>query len=86
MAEETRRVSVLVGKKTYPVLTRLDEGRFEAVLEIVRENLGKIDSSVDQEERLLLTCFKLAYSLDAASRKLSEALKESGSHGPGGSR
>jgi hypothetical protein len=86
MAEETRRVSVLVGKKTYPVLTRLDEDRFESVLEIVRDNLGKIDSSVDQEERLLLTCFKLAHALDNASRKLSKALKECGNDGSGGGR
>ncbi|MGC9372642.1 MAG: cell division protein ZapA [Thermovirgaceae bacterium] len=86
MAEETRRVSVLVGKKTYPVLTRLDEERFESVIGIVRENLGKIDSSVDQEERLLLTCFKLAHALDNATRKLSKALKECGSDGSGGGR
>jgi glutaredoxin 2 len=76
MAEETRRITVLVGKKTYPVLTRLDNEKFQSVLEIVRENVGEVDSSVDQEERLLLACFRLAYSIDAATRKLSQALKE----------
>jgi hypothetical protein len=73
---EVRRVNVLVGKKTYSILTRLDEQKFKAVLSIVKEAVESVESSVDQEQRLLLGCLKMAYKIEEVTRKLEEALKE----------
>jgi len=73
---EVRRVNVLVGKKTYSILTRLDEDKFNAVLKIVKEAVEGIEGSVEQEQRLLLGCLKMAYEIEEVTEKLEKALKE----------
>lgn len=76
MQGEVRRVNVLVGKKTYSILTRLDEHRFNAVLKIVKEAVESVEGSVEQEQRLLLGCLKMAYEIEEATEKLEKVLKE----------
>ncbi|HDQ93327.1 MAG TPA: cell division protein ZapA [Synergistetes bacterium] len=77
MADEPRRVYVTLGKKSYSILTLLDEKRFERVARIVKDSLSRVDISIDQEERLLLACFKLAYSIEKAENRLGELSGES---------
>lgn len=76
MQGEVRRVNVLIGKKTYSILTRLDDQKFKEVLSIVKEAVESVEGSVDQEHRLLLGCLKMAYKIEEVTRKLEEALKE----------
>ncbi|HPD97818.1 MAG TPA: hypothetical protein PLP89_05760 [Synergistales bacterium] len=77
MTDEPRRVYVTLGKKSYSILTLLDEKRFERVARIARDSLSGIDISIDQEDRLLLACFKLAYSIENAENRLRKISGES---------
>ncbi len=70
MPEEPRREYVTLGKKSYAMLTRLDRERFHRVADMVKESMGDIDDRLEQEERLVLTCFSLAFSLHSACEKL----------------
>ena len=79
MQEDPRRVLVTLGKNSYPLLTRLDEGRFERVLQIAKESVVGLDPSMEQDERLLLACFKLAFSIESAEIRMKELLGGSGS-------
>ncbi|HBG14934.1 MAG TPA: hypothetical protein DDW96_06405 [Synergistaceae bacterium] len=79
MQEEPRRVFVTLGKKSYPILTRLDERRFERVLQIAKESVSGVDPSMEQDERLLLACFKLAFSIESAESKIRDLLGGCGS-------
>lgn len=79
MREDPRRVLVTLGKKSYPLLTRLDEDRFERVLQIAKDSVVGLDPSMEQDERLLLACFKLAYSIESAEARIKEMLGGSGS-------
>ncbi len=78
MPDEPRRVFVTLGKKSYPMLTRLEESRFERVLQIAKESLAGLDTSMEQDERLLLACFKLAFSIESAESRMKELIEESG--------
>ncbi len=78
MPDEPRRVFVTLGKKSYPMLTRLEESRFERVLQIAKESLAGLDTSMEQDERLLLACFKLAFSIESAESRMKELIGESG--------
>ncbi|MDO9509067.1 MAG: hypothetical protein Q7I97_06990 [Thermovirgaceae bacterium] len=77
MSDEPRRVYITLGKKSYAILTRLDERRFARVTQIAKESLEGIDSSNEQEERLLLACFKLAFSIESAEGRIRQMIGES---------
>lgn len=77
MPEDPRRVYITLGKKSYSILTRLDEERFARVARIAKESLEGIDSSNEQEERLLLACFKLAFSIESAEGRIMQIIGES---------
>jgi hypothetical protein len=55
--------------------TSLDEPMLSEVLSIVNEVGKAIGESTDQENRLMLTCLQLAYSLEKVSKTL-EALEK----------
>ena len=77
MPDDPRRVYVTLGKKSYSILTCLDEERFARVARIAKESLEGIDSSNEQEERLLLACFKLAFSIESAEGRLNQMIGDS---------
>jgi hypothetical protein len=54
------RRTVLVGRKTYSVVTALDERRFDEVLALTGAVLQETNEKLAQEDRLLLACFLLA--------------------------
>lgn len=76
MSDEPRRVYITLGKKSYAILTRLDERRFARVTQIAKESLEGIDTANEQEERLLLACFKLAFSIESAEGRIREMIVE----------
>ncbi len=58
-------------------MTLLDEKRFTRVAKIAKESLEGIDSSNEQEERLLLACFKLAFVIESAEGRIKKMIGES---------
>ena len=77
MPDEPRRVYITLGKKSYSIMTLLDEKRFTRVAKIAKESLEGIDSSNEQEERLLLACFKLAFVIESAEGRIKKMIGES---------
>ncbi|GAB6280755.1 MAG: hypothetical protein STSR0007_08540 [Thermovirga sp.] len=77
MPDEPRRVYITLGKKSYSILTRLDEKHFARVVQIAKESLEGIDSANEQEERLLLACFKLAFSIESAEGRIRQMIGKS---------
>jgi hypothetical protein len=77
LPDQPRRVYITLGKKSYSILTRLEEKRFARVAQIAKESLEGIDSSNEQEERLLLACFKLAYCIESAEGRIRGMTGES---------
>lgn len=77
MPDEPRRVDITLGKKSYSITTLLDEKRFARVAKIAKESLEGINSSNEQEERLLLACFKLAFAIESAEERLGQMIGES---------
>lgn len=77
MSDEPRRVYITLGKKSYSILTLLDEERFARVARIAKESLEGIESTNEQEGLLLLACFKLALSIESAEGRVREMLGES---------
>ena len=55
-----QRLTLLVGRKTYSVVTSLGEERAREVSEVVRQVLDQTDPSLSQEERLFLVSMLLA--------------------------
>ncbi len=55
-----QRLTLLVGRKTYSVVTSLGEERARKVSEVVRQVLDQTDPSLSQEERLFLVSMLLA--------------------------
>jgi len=76
LSDEPRRVYITLGKKSYSILTRLNEDRFSRVAQIARESLEGIETTSEQEELLLLACFKLAFSIESAEGRMMEMLGE----------
>jgi len=77
LPDQPRRVYVTLGKKSYSILTLLEEERFARVTQIAKESLEGVDSSHEQEERLLLACFKLAYCIESAEGRIRDLTGES---------
>ena len=58
-----QRLTLLVGRKTYSVVTSLEEDRAREVLEVVRQLLEQTNPSLSQEERLFLVSMHLSSEL-----------------------
>ncbi len=76
-----RDLFLTIGKKTYSIKTPLDDDVLERVRDLIDKACGVPTRGVDQEDLLILTCLKLAYSLDNATMRLNallERLEEAG--------
>ncbi|WP_029166641.1 hypothetical protein [Aminiphilus circumscriptus] len=71
-----RSVRISVGKKKYAVYTRLDEETCSSVVALVQGIVEKMPFGVSQEEKLLLTCLRLALSVHHSAQLLSDAAKK----------
>jgi hypothetical protein len=68
---EQRRVSLLVGRKSYNILTSVDEDTLKEVYEVLHDAAAATDPAMDQDERLFLALMTLANELVELSRRVS---------------
>ncbi|HOO62869.1 MAG TPA: hypothetical protein PK364_02980 [Synergistaceae bacterium] len=65
----------LLGRE-YSILSKLEESTFARVSGIVREQINSLPAGVKQDEKLVLACLQLAYTLDTIARKCSGFLED----------
>ena len=73
---EKRRISLLVGKKSYNVLTSLDDDKLRAVNDVLQDIMSNIDPAIEQEERLFLACVTIARELVETTSRLENMLPD----------
>ena len=74
---ETRRVSLLVGKQSYNLLTPMTEARLNKVSRLLTDTMANTDPQLQQDERLFLVSMILASSLEQAREQLEHILEGS---------
>ncbi|MDY3869352.1 MAG: flagellar biosynthesis protein FlaG [Pyramidobacter sp.] len=75
--EQVREARVTLGSRTYLLRTALDEKEFAQLVEFSQSLFNSIDSTSDQERRLLLGWMHMAYKLMQIEKKLGKALEPS---------
>lgn len=58
-----KKQSLIIGSKSYSILTSADEGRLLEVADMVQKMVKEMDPKLTQEERLLLSVMELAMKL-----------------------
>ena len=72
----SRDVFLTIGKGTYSIHTPLDNDEIDRIKALIDEACGEIVKGAKQEDMLMLTCLKLAYSLDSVNEKLRKILEK----------
>ena len=70
----SRDVFLTIGKGTYTIHTPLDTEELDRVKSLIDEACGSVVKGAKQEDMLMLTCLRLAYSLDSVNDKLRKVL------------
>ena len=70
----SRDVFLTIGKGTYTIHTPLNNEELDRIKALIDEACGGIVKEAKQEDLLMLTCLRLAYSLDAVNGKLMNIL------------
>jgi hypothetical protein len=60
---ESRSVPLLVGNKSYPLLTSLDDEKLRVVYGVLRDVVASTPQTFEQDQRLFIACIKLADAL-----------------------
>ena len=76
----SRDVFLTIGKGTYSIHTPLENDEIDRIKALIDEACGEIVKGAKQEDMLMLTCLKLAYSLDSVNEKLRKILERVDSH------
>ncbi|MBQ9903613.1 MAG: hypothetical protein IJM47_02375 [Synergistaceae bacterium] len=76
MMRNARNVFLTIGKESYTVNTPLDNDELDRVKAIINDACGEIVKGARQEDLLLVTCLRLAYSLDSVNGKLKKILEK----------
>lgn len=71
----SRDVFLTIGKSTYTINTPLETQELDRVKALIDEACGEIIKGAKQEDILMLTCLRLAYTLDGVSSKLAKILE-----------
>lgn len=71
----SRDVSLTIGKGIYTIHTPLENEEIDRIKALIDEACGEIVKGAKQEDMLMLTCLKLAYSLDSVNEKLRKILE-----------
>ncbi len=71
----SRNVFLTVGKGTYTIYTPLSDEEIDRVKALINDACGEIMKEAKQEDMLMLTCLRLAYSLDSVNGKLKKILE-----------
>ena len=70
-----RDVFLTIGKGTYTIHTPLENEELDRVKALIDDACGEIVKGAKQEDMLMLTCLRLAYSLDSVNGKLRKILE-----------
>ena len=70
----SRDVFLTIGKGSYSINTPLSNDELDRIKKIIDGACGEIIKGAKQEDLLMITCLKLAYSLDAVNEKLRKVL------------
>lgn len=71
----SRDVFLTIGKGSYTIHTPLENEEIDRVKALIDEACGEIVKGAKQEDLLMLTCLRLAYSLDSVNGKLRRILE-----------
>ncbi|MBQ3401823.1 MAG: cell division protein ZapA [Synergistaceae bacterium] len=72
----SRDVFLTIGKGSYTIHTPLENDEVDRIKALIDEACGEIVKGAKQEDLLMLTCLRLAYSLDAVNEKLRKVLEK----------
>lgn len=76
---EPRRVTLLVGRKSYNLKTSLDDDKLRDVYEVLHDVVALTDPAMDQDERLFLAGITMAnelLSIRDRMKKIEDALND----------
>ncbi len=71
----SRDVFLTIGKGSYTIHTPLENDELDRIKVLIDDACGEIVKGAKQEDLLMLTCLRLAYSLDAVNEKLRKILE-----------
>ncbi|MDR1943229.1 MAG: hypothetical protein LBQ19_00240 [Synergistaceae bacterium] len=71
---ESRSVPLLVGNKSYPLLTSLDDEKLKIVYGVLKDVVASTPGTFEQDQRLFIACIKLADALVNISTRLDGIL------------
>ena len=71
----SRDVYLTIGKGTYTINTSLGTEEIDRVKSLIDEACGEIVKGASQEDMLMITCLRLAYSLEAVNDKMKKILE-----------
>ena len=72
----SRDVYLTIGKNSYTLNTSISNEEFDRVKALIDDACGEIVKGAKQEDILMLTCVRLAYSLDTINEKLKTVLEK----------
>ncbi|MDR1019866.1 MAG: hypothetical protein LBL73_03825 [Synergistaceae bacterium] len=71
---ESRSIPLLVGNKSYPLLTTLDDEKLRVVYGVLKDAIASTPQTFDQDQRLFIACIRLADALVNTSLRLDGIL------------
>jgi hypothetical protein len=71
---ESRSIPLLVGNKSYPLLTTLDDEKLGVVYGVLKDAIASTPQTFDQDQRLFIACIRLADALVNTSSRLDGIL------------
>ena len=72
----SRDVFLTIGKSSYAFNTPIDNETLDRLKAIIDEACGEIIKGASQEDILMITCVRLAYSIDTLNGKLKSILEK----------
>ena len=69
-------VPILVGNRTYSLVTSMSDERLQKVSELLADVMAQTDPRLEQDERLFLAAMTIASSLQSIKEQLDTALKD----------
>ena len=74
--ERRRSVSLLIGRKSYNLITSMSDDKLKKVYDLLRDVMANTDSGLEQDEWLFIACMTLASELTSISDRLNDILSE----------
>jgi hypothetical protein len=74
--ERRRSVSLLVGRKSYSLITSMSDDKLRDVDNLLREVVPNANPRMEQDERLFIACMTLASELTSVVARLNDLMAE----------